>query len=185
MNRVTGNIRKVFSLRFFRRLYFIIRILQVPIDKVKVLYGVIYSYPHPEVSLNPFKVTDYKKYKRISAIKPSPFDNFCIVTLRKPVNFDKSNASPLCLTKDPIKEFDEIKGKGKIVGFGYNKDFHNVFNSDADRHRMNQRQVEELTNIEIRSTSNCQFDKWDIHRSSFPLKRQVYGNGGQYMWLEM
>ena len=167
----------------------IIQILQVPVDKVKVLYGLIYSYPHPVVSTNPFKVTEYNNYESISAIKPSPFDNFCIVTLRKPVNFDESSAAPLCLTKDPMKEFDEIKGKGKIVGFGYKEDFHNVFNSDADRHKMNQRQVEELTNIEIRSTSNCQFDKWDSSfpngKSSFPLKRQVYGNDGQYMWLEM
>ena len=184
MNRVTGNIRKVFSLCFFAELIF--QILQVPIDKVKVLYGLIYSYPHPVVSTNPFKVTEYKKYKSIAAIKPSPFDNFCIVTLRKPVNFDESNAAPLCLPKDPMKEFDEIKGKGKIVGFGYKEDFHNVFNNDADRHKMNQRQVKELRNIEIRSTSNCQFGKgWDRKKSSFALKKLVDVNRGQYMWLEM
>ena len=59
----------IFSV-FFSELIF--QILQVPIDKVKVMYGLIYSYPHPEVSTNPFKVTDYKKYKRISSIKPSP-----------------------------------------------------------------------------------------------------------------
>ena len=162
------------------------RPMQVPVNNIEVLYGVSVSFPHPKVSsTDPFKVTENKKYKRILSIKPSPFDNFCVVTLARPVNFDDSNTSPLCLTKEPIKEFDEIKGKGKIVGFGYNEDFHTVFNSDADKHRMNQRHVKEFSNVDIRSTTNCQFDEWDREKSSFAMKRQVHSIGDQYMWLEM
>ena len=163
----------------------------MPVNKIKVLFGIGVSFPHPKVPFilidpNAFRVYEYENYRSISAIKPSPFDNFCIVTLSEPVNFNNWNKlAPLCLTKKPIKEFDEIKGNGRIFGFGYNEVFHDVFNSDADKHRMNQRQVKELKNIEIRSTSNCQFDKWDRVKSSFALKRLLDVNRGPYVWLEM
>ena len=95
--------------------------------------------------------TEQGKYLDVKAIKPSPFDDFCIVTLVKPVVYSY-RVAPLCL---PVMQNKEYAGQeGTVLGFGYDDIVAVYAKRQFDESKMTERKIEKST-FQIISAKNC------------------------------
>ena len=101
-------------------------------------------------------LTEQDKYLDVKAIKPSPFDDFCIVTLVKPVVYSY-RVAPLCLPVMQNGEYDkegEPGQEGTVLGFGYDDIVAVYAKRQFDESKMTERKIEKST-FQIISAKNC------------------------------
>ena len=101
-------------------------------------------------------LTEQDKYLDVKAIKPSPFDDFCIVTLVKPVVYSY-RVAPLCLPVMENKEYDKEGTPGQegtVLGFGYDDVVAVYAKRQFDESKMTERKIEKST-FQIISAKNC------------------------------
>ena len=95
-------------------------------------------------------LTEQHKYLDVKSILPSPFDDFCIVTLEKRVDFIAQ--APLCLPEDPSKEYDNVQGI--VVGFGHTNTWKDDAKEQFNANKMTERKIVERSFI-FKSARNC------------------------------
>ena len=134
---------------------------------------------------------DNIKYLDIKGIKPSPFDDFCIVTLAKPVVYSY-RVAPLCLPVMQNKEYDregEPGQEGTVLGFGYDDIVAVYADQQFKESKMTERKIAKST-FQIISAKNCRElsnsgnNGLEMALRSAEETGRVYGRS-KYAWLEL
>ena len=133
----------------------------------------------------------YVKYLDVKGIKPSPFDDFCIVTLAKPVVYSY-RVAPLCLPVMQNKEYDregEPGQEGTVLGFGYDDIVAVYADQQFKESKMTERKIAKST-FQIISAKNCRElsnsgnNGLEMALRSADETGRVYGRS-KYAWLEL
>ena len=175
------------SVRYFYRETVEYQITHYPWD-VKVLLGkTVGRQFQPDTIMN----KENALYLDVAMLKISDDSHFCIVTLKKYVEFS-TEIAPLCLPEINHHKY-EGSVEGTILGFGYNKDFPDTMKSLATQSRFKERLIAERT-YDIFNATQCVNEygkwvddnnnwrkKWAFKRKGFVSWKDVPG----YVWLEM
>ena len=136
-------------------------------------------------------LTEQYKYLDVKGIKPSPFDDFCIVTLAKPVVYSY-RVAPLCLPVMQNKEYDregEPGQEGTVLGFGYDDIVAVYADQQFKESKMTERKIAKST-FQIISAKNCRElsnsgnNGLEMALRSAEETGRVYGRS-KYAWLEL
>ena len=120
--------------------------MQVTTSSLKILFSNHESYPYisdpgafpHSITLNVNKEKLENRFillHDVAEIKKSPHDDFCILTMKKYVNFKYVTFSPLCLPENPNQFYDKVESKAKIYGFGYDITFEQTIKEIAKMER--------------------------------------------------